>query len=206
MSSTYSPQFVAITTALLALALIITGAAYRLRVRTRGKAQFDRVDRQGASLLLGKSLMEMVYWSAQPFARSLVRLRVTANQISWASLALGAVSALALALGNFGTGAIIAAVSSLLDLLDGLVARATGTASDSGEILDAAVDRYNELLFLGALAWYYRWNPSALALSIAAIGGYSVSYSSAKPRVQTQIPGRARSLEALSECYLSSSR
>ena len=51
----------------------------------------------------------------------------------------------ALALGHLGIGGALATAAAPGDSLDGLVARATGTASPRGGLLDAAVDRYGEV-------------------------------------------------------------
>jgi hypothetical protein len=67
--------------------LSLTGllaACYLLRFALRGRAHYDRINRQGGSVLLGKSMMEMAYWGLQPLARLLVSWRVTPNMISWA--------------------------------------------------------------------------------------------------------------------------
>lgn len=165
---------------LLTVAGLVT-ATYVARAWRRGRAHFDRVDKQGGSLLLGKSVMEGYYWFMQPLARVLVATGVTANSLSWLSLLLGFCSGLSLAFGHFGSAALIATLSAVLDSLDGLVARMTGQASDAGEILDATVDRYVEFFFLAGLAYYYREIPSLLILTLIALAGsFMVSYSSAK--------------------------
>lgn len=154
---------------------------YGIRLAIKGRAQFDRVDRQGGSALLGKGLMEMAYWSLQPVARALVFCRVTPNQISWASLVFAILTGVCLAFGHFGFGAFFSSISALLDSLDGMVARMTGVASDAGEVLDAAVDRYAEFLFLGGLVIYYRDIPVLQVLALLALAGsFMVSYSTAK--------------------------
>ena len=104
----------------LVLLSIAAGVAiiYGLRVLTQGKAQFDRVDKQGSSALLGKGAMEGAYWSLQPVARLLVFLKVTPNQISWASLGFAVITGLCLSVGHFGFGAVFATVSAFLDTLD----------------------------------------------------------------------------------------
>ena len=162
----------------------ITGLAvviYGIRVLWKGQAHFDRVDRQGGSALLGKSLMEMGYWFFQPLARLLVFCHVTANQISWCSLVLGLLAGICLACGHFGFGAGFSTLSFIMDSLDGIVARMTGQSSDSGEVLDAAIDRYVEFFFLGGLAVYYREIPVLQILTLLAlIGAFMVSYSTAK--------------------------
>lgn len=164
------------------LALVLTVAlAYRARVLLRGRAHFDRIERQGGSTLLSKEMMEGAYWFFQPLGRLLVLCRVTPNQVSWASLLFGILAGACLSVGHFGFGAAFAAVSGIMDSLDGLVARATGVASDAGEVLDAAMDRYVEFLFFGGLIIYYREIAGLLILTLLAmIGSFMVSYSSAK--------------------------
>lgn len=154
---------------------------YSIRLLLRGRAQFDRVNRQGSSVLLGKGLMEMAYWSLQPIARGLVLARVTPNMLSWASLVLGGCSGVAIAYGHFGFAALSATISAFLDSLDGIVARMTSVASDAGEVLDAAIDRYVEFFFLGGLVLYYREIPLLQIVALLALAGsFMISYSTAK--------------------------
>ena len=109
--------------------------------------------------------MEMGYWALRPVARGCIALGADARtRSSWASLALaGCRGRLRSRTGTSAWARPSALVSSLCDALDGMVARETGTASDSGEVLDAAVDRYAELFFLGGVALYERVEPVALA-------------------------------------------
>lgn len=164
--------------------LTITGVivvAYFFRVWIKGPAKFSRVEQQGGSALLGKGVMEGAYWSLQPVAKLLIFFRISPNQISWASFVLGFLAGAALVFGHFGTAAVLSTVSALLDSLDGMVARLTQKASDAGEVLDAAVDRYNEFFFLAGLTLYYREIPFLLVLSlIALMGSFMVSYTTAK--------------------------
>lgn len=165
---------------LLGLVTLIS-LAYSFRVILKGRAQFDRVNRQGGSVLLGKGLMEMAYWALQPVGRFLVYVGVTPNQLSWGSLVLGGLAGTALAYGYFGFGALFATYSALFDALDGMVARITGVASDAGEVLDAAVDRYVEFFFLAGVIVYYREVPIFLTIALFAMAGsFMVSYSTAK--------------------------
>ncbi len=164
-----------------ALIVLLAAAAYGLRLAVKGRVHFDRIDRQGGSRLLSKGAMELAYWILDPVAKLLVWLRITPNQISWASLGFGFLTAACLALGHFGFGAIFATISGLLDSLDGMVARISGVASDAGEVLDAAIDRYAEFLFLSGLVIYYREIPVLQVLTLfALLGSFMVSYSTAK--------------------------
>ncbi len=168
------------------LALIFV--AYSFRMAFKGRAHFDRVDKQGGSVLLGKGLMEMAYWALQPVARFLVFLKVTPNQLSWASLVLGGMAGTALAYGYFGFGALFATYSAFLDTLDGMVARLTHVASDAGEVLDAAVDRYVEFFFLSGVILYYKDVTAFQAIALFALcGSFMISYSTAKAEA-LQVP------------------
>ncbi len=169
-----------VAVAMLTVAGLAAGA-YSLRVLFKGRAQFDRVDRQGGSALLNKGTMEGAYWFLQPFAKLLVYLRITPNMISWASFVFGAVAGACLAVGHFGSAAFFGTISALLDALDGNVARVMGLSSDAGEVLDAAVDRYVEFFMLAGITIYYREIPVLMCLALMAlIGSFMVSYSSAK--------------------------
>jgi CDP-diacylglycerol--glycerol-3-phosphate 3-phosphatidyltransferase len=161
------------------IALIVL--AYAVRLAVEGRARFERVDREGKSALLGKGAMEMLYWSAQPIGDACVRLGIGANAITWGSLFVAAVAGIAVATGHLGLGALLSVIAAAADALDGLVARKTGTASDAGEVLDASVDRYVELFFLGGAAIYFRGDVALLTLTLAALGAsFMVSYSTAK--------------------------
>jgi len=184
-------DFQLISTLALMAVVALVAVAYLIRVWWSGRAHFDRVDRQGGSALLGKSLMEGAYWFLQPIGRLLVFCRVSPNQISWASLAFGILAGACLAFGHFGTAAVFATISALLDSLDGMVARMTRVASDAGEVLDAAADRYVEFFFLAGLVIYYREVPGLMILSLAALAGsFMVSYSTAKAEALRVDPPR----------------
>jgi phosphatidylglycerophosphate synthase len=114
-------------------------------------------------------------------ARALVALGVSANAVSLLAAGVAVVASVLLSLGHFGLAAAAMTVASLGDALDGLVARRSGSASVSGALLDAAVDRYEEFLFVGGLAVFFRTSVPALVLALFALAGsFMVSYGSAK--------------------------
>ena len=156
-------------------------ALFGARLMTKGRARFDRIDKVGGSILLSQRVMEAFYWTFGPIVRLFVALGITANMITWGSLVTGLAGGVALAVGHFGVGAFLGLVGMLLDTFDGMVARATKKSSDSGEVLDAAADRYTEFAFIGGLAFYYRNDASFCALSLLALlAALMISYSSAK--------------------------
>lgn len=159
----------------------LVALAYAVRIMRKGRPHYDRIEKQGASPLLGKGVMEMAHWGMLPVARLLAFFHVSPNQLSWVSLLFGLLAGLCLAFGHFGFGAVFATVCSFLDMLDGMVARLTHVASGAGEVLDASVDRYVEFFFLGGLIVYYREMPALQVLTLLALmGSYMVSYSTAK--------------------------
>ena len=161
-----------------ALVVLLLVATYGLRVAAKGRAHFDRIDQQGGSRLLSKGVMEIGYWILSPLSRVLVMLGISANQVSWISLGFGALAGSLLAFGHFGFGAICSTISGLLDSVDGMVARLSAKASDAGELLDAAIDRYAEFFFLSGLVIYYRASIGLQSLALLALlGSFMVSYS-----------------------------
>src|SRR5689334_16140696 len=119
---------------------LIASVSYAGRALSHGRARYGRTDKQGGSVFLGQRLLEMGYWVLQPIGQACVAIGIRPNTITWLSLMFGVAGAAALAQGRFGLGAVLALASNLCDALDGMVARATGVSSDSGEVLDAVVD------------------------------------------------------------------
>ena len=145
----------------------------------------------------------MAYWGLQPVGDFLILLRLTPNAISLLSLIFGAMTGVALGFGHFGSAGFLSTVSSLMDSLDGMVARKTGVASDSGEVLDAAVDRYVEFFFMAGLMIYYREVPWLVVLCmLAMLGSFMVSYSTAKAEALQVTPPRGNMRRTERALYL----
>ena len=143
----------------------------------------ERVEREAALPLVGRTPMHAVYRLLLPIARLVVALGISANAVSVASLILAIGAAVSFGFGHFGLGAAIAVVASLADSVDGLVARLSGTASTFGKVLDTTIDRYVDVLLLGGIAVYRHDSVGWLVLSLAAIAGsFMVSYASSIER------------------------
>jgi CDP-diacylglycerol---glycerol-3-phosphate 3-phosphatidyltransferase len=79
--------------------------------------------------------------------------------------------------------AIVFVVGSLLDILDGALARAGGKTTPFGAFLDSTTDRVGEGAMLGAIGLIFsrHGNEIALAFAMAAIAGsFLVSYTRAR--------------------------
>jgi len=119
----------------------------------------------------------------------LARTRVTPNMLTAAGVTLCAVGAVLVyfeyrhELLFFWLGGLAFVVGSVLDILDGALARAGGKQSVFGGFLDSTLDRVGEGLMLGAIALVFMRDGQelALGLAVAAIGGsFLVPYARAK--------------------------
>lgn len=92
---------------------------------------------------------------AHPLAAFLVRTGVTANGITLAGLLLTCAAAITLfGPGHLVAGAIVIALCTLFDLVDGAVARASGGGSPYGALVDAVSDRVADGVILASLLWW----------------------------------------------------
>jgi len=83
----------------------------------------------------------------------------------------------------FWAGSIVFAIGSILDILDGALARAGGKATQFGAFLDSTTDRIGEAFMLGAIAeaLVRDGNETAFLFTFAALAGsFLVSYTRSK--------------------------
>jgi CDP-diacylglycerol--glycerol-3-phosphate 3-phosphatidyltransferase len=126
-------------------------------------------------------------WMEKPVAyvvNGLHRLGITPNAVTYTGFLLTIITAVVLATGSFVWGAVLLLVASLLDLIDGSLARATAQSSTFGAFLDSTLDRYSESVTFLALAWYYsgiagsQWHLMLIFLTV--VGSLMVSYTRAR--------------------------
>jgi CDP-diacylglycerol--glycerol-3-phosphate 3-phosphatidyltransferase len=119
----------------------------------------------------------------------LTRTRVTPNALTATGVSLCLAAAVLVyfeyrsELLFFWLGAVVFVVGSILDILDGALARAGGKTTPFGSFLDSTTDRVGEGAMLGAIALIFSrdGNELALAAAIAAVAGsFLVSYTRAK--------------------------
>jgi phosphatidylglycerophosphate synthase len=116
----------------------------------------------------------------QPLNIALHRLRVSADHLTLAGIVFGALAGIAFAEGRLPLGGIFLIFAGVADMLDGALARASGSATRFGSFIDSVADRATDVLILGGLAWYFR-TTTELAVTLAAIGGsFLVSYTKAR--------------------------
>lgn len=119
----------------------------------------------------------------------LARTRITPNALTAAGVTLCGVAAVLVYLEYrdellfFWLGAVVFVVGSILDILDGALARQSGKGTPFGAFLDSTTDRISEGLVLGAIALVFArdGNEVALGVAIAAVAGsFLVSYTRAR--------------------------
>ncbi len=118
-----------------------------------------------------------------PVGRKLHRMGVTADVLTATGLISAAATAVAVGSGHLHLAIVLLILTGLHDLLDGPVAKASGTSSVRGAFFDSVTDRVSDALILGGVAWYLvTVHPGHLVLLPFAILAATslVSYQRAK--------------------------
>ncbi len=109
---------------------------------------------------------------------------MTANMATIIGLLLNAGVAAVIASGHPRIGGVLLLVASAFDMVDGAIARATGTVSKFGGFFDATLDRYSEfVVYLGLLIWLNQTQADhigSVLILIAASGAMLISYARAR--------------------------
>jgi CDP-diacylglycerol--glycerol-3-phosphate 3-phosphatidyltransferase len=110
-------------------------------------------------------------------------LPFTPNQVTVAGLSLNGVTAVLIYEEHFVWATVAFIVGSILDILDGALARSHGKLTQFGSFLDSTTDRISEGLVLGAIALVLSKQGHVAALAsvfVALVGSFLVSYTRAK--------------------------
>lgn len=140
--------------------------------------------RRGDSLLSARA-KEAGRALLRPVVRLAMALHLTPNVITIVGFVIVAGAAALVGTGNLLAGAVLLTVGSLLDAVDGALARATGAGSTFGSFLDSTLDRAAEAALYGGIVAYFLQGaaeptvPVLLAL-LALAGSFMVSYTRAR--------------------------
>jgi CDP-diacylglycerol---glycerol-3-phosphate 3-phosphatidyltransferase len=120
-----------------------------------------------------------------PLVRLAMALRLTPNTITVIGLGITIVASVLVANGWLLVGAAILTAGSLLDAVDGALARAQGGGTPFGGFLDSTLDRSGEaIVYVGIGAWalFTLSDPTwpVIAAMIAMGGSFLVSYAHAR--------------------------
>jgi phosphatidylglycerophosphate synthase len=129
---------------------------------------------------------------SRPIARALKRTPVTPNQVSVVSLGVAALALVAFVYGYNIVGGVLTQVSSIVDGVDGDLARVKGMASPFGGFLDAVLDRYADVLIVMGLAM---WTAIAQNATLAwVLGFWAVTGSLIISYTRARVPDAARTV------------
>jgi CDP-diacylglycerol--glycerol-3-phosphate 3-phosphatidyltransferase len=132
--------------------------------------------------------MKQAYTSAVrravlPLAEALARTRVTPNRLTIAGLVLNIATTPFIVTGHFIVASIVMLVGGIFDMLDGAVARVSGSVTPFGAFLDSTTDRLAEAFVLGALGVYFARQDQYILLAatfVVLVGSFLVSYTRAR--------------------------
>jgi phosphatidylglycerophosphate synthase len=122
----------------------------------------------------------------RPVVLALDRAGVSPLAVSLTGLVVTACAGLIIARGSLFLGAMVFAVGSAFDMLDGDLARLQDTVSERGAFLDSCFDRLGEAFLFAGLTWYFAnlpQGPQATALVLitaTVVGSLTTSYVRAR--------------------------
>jgi CDP-diacylglycerol--glycerol-3-phosphate 3-phosphatidyltransferase len=119
----------------------------------------------------------------KPVGAQIKRTGIRADHLTLLGIAMAAAAAVAIGAGALRAGLVLLILTALPDVLDGAVAKASGTASPRGAFFDSVADRFTDALLLLGVAWYLAdTQPGRIALLPMAVLGASmlISYERAK--------------------------
>ena len=117
----------------------------------------------------------------EPVGRTLHRMGISADLLTFLGLLAAVGTAFLIANGELGFAVLGVILTGLPDLLDGSVARHSGTASARGAFFDSVCDRVADAVLLGGVAWYLNDDGNAPVLVFAVLGlSMLISYERAK--------------------------
>jgi len=118
-----------------------------------------------------------------PVGAALKRTGLSPDHLTALGLVLAVPAAVAIASGRLFLGLLLLVASAVPDLLDGALAKASGTASVRGAFFDSVADRATDGVILGGIAWYLqsRHHAHAAMLPFAILAASMlISYERAK--------------------------
>ena len=140
--------------------------------------------RRGASVVPAR-VKESARGVLTPVVQLAIALHLTPNTITVIGLFITIVASALVAGGWLLIGAAVLTAGSLLDAVDGALARAQGGGTAFGSFLDSTLDRASEaILYAGIAAWFLGTLEQpllpVLAVIVALAGSFLVSYARAR--------------------------
>lgn len=119
----------------------------------------------------------------RPVGQTIRKTGITADHLTVLGVVMAGAASLAIANGALRLGLLLLVLCAVPDVLDGAVAKASGTASPRGAFFDSVMDRVSDAFLLGGMAWYLSTTePGRIAVLPLAVLAASliISYERAK--------------------------
>lgn len=148
-----------------------------------GRRPDPDASKRGSRFLMGTGqfLVHWFMWFITPAERLFLRMGLKPDFFNFAGLAFGLLAGVFIGIGDLPLGAWMLTLTSVCDIFDGRIARATRSASDYGGFLDSTLDRFVESFAFIGFAVYLRHLPLGPALATVALAGsLLVSYARAR--------------------------
>lgn len=133
--------------------------------------------------MFDKNLRVHVEQRLRPVGANITRAGFSADHLTALGVLMALGACIAIANGALRAGLLLLILTAVPDLLDGAVAKASGTASPRGAFFDSVADRFTDALLLGGVAWYLASTQpgrvSVLPLAVLALS-MLISYERAK--------------------------
>lgn len=120
----------------------------------------------------------------RPIGTSLERTGIKADHLTILGVVMAVATGVAVANGVLSLGLLLLVLCAVPDVLDGAVAKASGTASPRGAFFDSVSDRVADSAILGGMAWYLSSQPGAGRIAVLPLAVLAasliISYERAK--------------------------
>jgi CDP-diacylglycerol--glycerol-3-phosphate 3-phosphatidyltransferase len=133
--------------------------------------------------MFDKNLRVHVEKRLRPIGANITRTGLSADHLTALGVIMAVGASVAIANGALRGGLLLLALTAVPDVLDGAVAKASGTASPRGAFFDSVADRFTDALLLGGVAWFLATEHGGrIAVLPLAVLGFSmlISYERAK--------------------------
>ena len=130
---------------------------------------------------------------AEPLGRGLAKLGLTPNMLTLIGFGIAILAAVAAGAQSWLLAGLLVIFGGIFDMFDGLVARATGTASKAGAFMDSTFDRWGEAVVYVGIVWGAvqlgtLYTPILAAAAMAS--AFMVSYTRARAESLGFAPGK----------------
>lgn len=133
--------------------------------------------------MFDKNFRSHVEHRLRPVGANIRRTGLTADHLTAIGVLMAVGASIAIGAGALRGGLLLLALCAIPDVLDGAVAKASGTASPRGAFFDSVADRFTDALLLGGVAWYLATTQdgrvSVLPFAVLALS-MLISYERAK--------------------------